>query len=249
LLAVGGGTPAVAGEIQLFDWGRRKLKQRLTNHTDLVTSVAFNAGGSLLAVASADRSAHIWKSSTNSSTFERASSLTGHAGPVLAIAFSPGGETVVTASADRSIKVWSIPHGSLIRTLSQHTETVHALAFRPQPSPLRALPATCASASDDRTVRIWQPEIGRMVRIIRQHQGPVFALSYSPDGKALFSAGKEGIIRRIDPDSDTILAEWPAQGDWIYTLAISPDGSTLAAGDWAGSVRLRTLSGQTPAQP
>ena len=85
-----------------------------------------------------------------------------------------------------------------------------------------------------------------MVRIIRQHQGPIFALTFSPDGKTLFSAGKEGSIRRIDPDSDAILAEWPAHSDWIYTLAISPDGSKLASGDWSGAVRLWDVHGAGP---
>jgi hypothetical protein len=32
----------------------------------------------------------------------------------------------------------------------------------------------------------------------RQHEGAVFALAWAPDGGAIFSGGKEGIIRRID---------------------------------------------------
>ena len=120
------------------------------------------------------------------------------------------GRSFVTASADRSLKVWSTQDGHLLRTFNHHTESVHALAFRPRSGGAFAeTPAFCASAGDDRTVRMWQPEVGRMVRIIRQHQGPIFALAFSPDGKTLFSAGKEGRIRRIDSDSDAIVAEWP----------------------------------------
>ena len=55
------------------------------------------------------------------------------------------------------------------------------------------------------------------------------------------SRGKEGIIRRMDGDSDTIQAEWRAHDDWIYSLALSPDGATLASGDWSGSVRVHDL--------
>src|SRR6185503_15970678 len=98
--------------------------------------------------------------------------------------------------------------------------------------------------SDDRTARIWQPEIGRMVRIIRGHRGPVFALAFAPDGLSLFTAGKEGVIRRFDADSDTLLSEWPAHTDWIYALAISPDGAKLASGDWSGKVQLHNLHAQ-----
>ena len=79
-------------------------------------------------------------------------------------------------------------------------EPVHAVAFRPAIS--SEAPLQCASASDDATVRMWQPTIGRMVRIIRGHEAPVFTLAYTPDGEKLFSAGKEGIIRRLDTASD-----------------------------------------------
>ena len=160
----------------------------------------------------------------------------------LALGFSPTDATLATASADRSLKVWSTKDGRLLRTFAQHTEAIHALAFKPRPPKHNtAAPAACITGGDDRTVRLWQPEIGRMVRIIRQHQGPVFALAWLPDGSACFSAGKEGIIRRLDAGSDTIEAAWHDHADWIHALAVSPDGQTLASGDWSGQVRLRTL--------
>ena len=43
ILAVAGGDPAVSGEVRLFDWRTHRDMQRLTGHTDLATSVAFNA--------------------------------------------------------------------------------------------------------------------------------------------------------------------------------------------------------------
>jgi WD40 repeat protein len=242
VIVVAGGTPGVSGEALLMEWPGQKILHRLTNHTDLATSVAFNADGTLLGVASADHSARLWRVAADGSKITQAFTLTGHAGPVLGIAFSPTGQSVVTASADRSLKVWSTQDGQLLRTLSHHTESVHALAFRSMSSASTVDKiAACASGGDDRTVRIWQPEIGRMVRIIRQHQGPIFALAYSPDGNELFSAGKEGKVRRLDAASDTVLREWSASGEWIYALAISPDGATLATGDWSGAVRLWEL--------
>jgi WD40 repeat protein len=248
LLVVTGGVPGVRGEVLLLDWREQKILRNLTNYTDLVTSVAFNADGSLLGIASADHLAHVWRVAEDGSQLAEVFTLAGHAAPVLAIAFSPTGRSLVTASADRSLKVWSTQDGHLLRTFNHHTEAVHALAFRPRPGGVSAeTPAFCASAGDDRTVRIWQPEVGRMVRIIRQHQGPILVLGFSLDGKMLFSAGKEGRIRRIDADSDVILAEWPAHSDWIYAMAISPDGSKLASGDWSGAVRLWDVHKAGPA--
>ena len=245
ILAVAGGEPGVRGEARLLDWPAGTIRQRFTNAQDVTTSVAFNSDGTLLGVASADHKARVWRLAGTNAPMAEAFTLSGHAGPVLAIAFSPGGGSIVTASADRSIKAWSATDGRLLRTFSHHLEAVNAISFRAASTDgAEAPPISCASGSDDRTVRIWQPEIGRMVRIIRQHRGPIFALAYATDGRSVFSAGKEGIIRRFDADSDTLLSEWPAHNDWIYTLAISRDGSKLASGDWSGIVKFHDLHTQ-----
>ncbi len=235
-LAAAGGEPGVRGEAVLFSWPDGVLKHRFGNHEDIIASVAIDAAGRHLVTASADHSAKVWSLADGTPPAE-ALTLEGHSAAVLAAAFSPGNGSVVTASADRSLKVWSVTDGKLQRSLGHHTEAVHALAFRPAGDG----PATCASAGDDRTVRLWQPEIGRMVRIVRNHDGPVLALAWSPDGRQLFSAGQEAIIRRINGDSDVIEKEWRSGTDWIYALAVSPDGVTLAAGDWSGSVKLHIL--------
>jgi len=245
ILAVAGGEPGVRGEARLLDWPAGTIRQRFTNAHDVATSVAFNADGTLLGVASADHKARVRRLPGTNAPFAEAFTLSGHAGPVLAIAFSPAGGTLVTASADRSIKVWSATDGRLLRTFSHHLEAVNAISFRGTAADgAEGPPISCASGSDDRTVRIWQPEIGRMVRIVRQHRGPIFALAYAPDGRSLYSAGKVGIIRRFDADSDTMLSEWPAHSDWIYALAISRDGSKLVSGDWSGTVKVHDLQAQ-----
>jgi WD40 repeat protein len=234
ILAVGGGEPGVRGEVQLFSWPEGRCLHRISSHADLVTGIAFSADGTRLGAASADHTATVCSIASDGTPAELFK-LRGHSAPVLALAFGPN--CIVTGSADRSLKVWS-SKGELQRTLSQHTEAILALAFRPGT-------ATCASAGDDRSVRAWQPEIGRMVRIVRRHEGSILALAWTPDGSALFSAGSEGIIRRLDPASDRVEQEWQAHDDWIYALAVSPDGQTLASADWKGTVKFQPLKSTT----
>jgi WD40 repeat protein len=236
-LLMGGGVPGESGAVLLLSLKDKTIQQRFTNFTDLVTAASFNSDATRIAVASADSSAILLTRTKTNALIP----LLGHSGPVLSIAWSPQNDIVVTASADRSLKVWSAADGTLLRSFSHHTEPVHGLVFRPGTD--SDAPVECASASDDGTVRVWQPQIGRMVRIIRGHEGPVFSLAYTPGGKTLFSAGKEGIIRCLDTDSDQIRGQWKAHDEPIFRIAISPDGKHLASGDWSGKVHLWKISG------
>lgn len=246
ILAVAGGDPGVKGEIRLLSWPTLHELHRLPQGSDLVYCLAFNASGTQLGAGSGDHTGRIWKLNEKGVP-DQSRVLQGHAGPVLGISFAPNGTTVVTASADRSLKVWNPGTGEILRSFSHHTEGLQTVVFRPAID--SAGPTVCASGGEDRTVRIWQPEIGRMVRIVRQHAGSIQALAWSRDGGSLFSAGREGIVRRIDGASDVILSEWKASDHWIYCLALSPDGTVLASGDWAGRVQLHPLAknGSAPA--
>lgn len=234
-LAVSGGTPGVGGGVIFLEWPKGGVAGRLTNHTDQATAVAFNPAATLVASAGADGVVQVYNWPQKTPAYR----LEGHSGPVLGAAFSPDNELLVTASADRSVKVWDAATGKLRRSFSQHTDIVHCLAFRPRTVVAgEPVPVYCATGSQDKTVRVWQPGIGRMVRIIRGHDGPIFAVAYGADGSRLYSAGKEGIVRVIDADSDQVLRSWPAHDDWIYGLAVSPDGRLLATGDWKGTVKV-----------
>lgn len=243
-LAVGGGFPGELGSVQFMRAMRATGESAsivVDDHDDLVESAAWrpNSDPPECAAASADGSISVyaWPRDFLPAEPTRRWHLTDHAGPVTAVAYDPSGQILVSVSADRSVKVWDAVTGDLIRSLNNHTDRVHALAFRPG-----AVPAECATGSDDGTVRIWQPGIGRMLRIIRHEGGSTFALAYSPDGRAVFAAGRDGIIRKWDADSDALGSEWPAHRDWIYSLALSPDGTRLASGAWSGDVKIWELS-------
>jgi WD40 repeat protein len=242
LLAVGGGTPAEKGELRLFDCRAKKWLEARSLGADLVTGVAFSPDGRFLAASSMEKICQVFRVSAQEPRIDEAFHLKGHSGPLTAVAFSPDGKTMVTTSLDRSLKVWSATDGAMIRTMGQHTDSIHCIAFRPVSPERREAPSLCVTGSDDRTVRVWQPTIGRMVRIVRRHSGAILTLVFGPDGRSIFSAGHEGLIRQIDADSDAILREWRASSEWIHCLAISPDGRTLASGDWMGEVTIHPAS-------
>ena len=232
-LAVAGGTPGDIGGVHLLEWPSGKVRGKWNVFEDVATCVAFGPSGEL-AAGGADHSVVLLDLRREGRVAMR---FEGHTKATRGLAFAPNGKSLVSVSADRTVKLWNAVTGKLERSFGNHLGPVHAVAFRPG-----AVPSFCVTASDDKTVRVWKPGIGRMVRIVRGHGGAVFAVAFSPDGRRIFSVGQEGTGRILDEDSDKVLHEWKAHDDWVYALAVGPDGK-LATGDWRGEVKVWLVKG------
>lgn len=229
-LWVAGGTPGESGALLELKLPNLTQARRIDIPADLVESFSIPPDGQSLAHADGHSIRQVVLHGGNPSLIPV---FSGHSGRVLAIAHAPGSSLMLSVATDRSVKVWTDITNTPIRSFGHHTEAPHAIAFQPG----AAIP-TCATAGDDRTVRIWQPGIGRMVRIIRHHEGSILALGYSPDGRRLYTAGTEGLLRCIDASSDEVLHSWTASPDWIDSLAVHPTNGKIATGDARGEVQL-----------
>lgn len=210
-LAEAGGRAAEKGILRL--WENGVLRRTVEAHADLISRAAWSADGKSVYTAGGDK--RIGRVDVDSG---RVDYLDGHTGAVLALAVH--GEVLVSGGADRTIRVWK--GGALQRTIRNHWDGVHALAFSPDGRYL-------ASGSADGTVRIWQPELGRLVRIVRGHEGTVLDLAWTATN--VVSACSDGKVRFIAADDVTIVREVDA-GGWVNALC--PAGDTLWWGTSAG---------------
>ena len=222
-LAVGGGSPAEAGVVEVWSWPDCKRLTRLIGHEDVVHALVWLADGKSLATASADQTVRVWDAAGKCTH-----TLRGHSGPVLALAASPDGSWLCSGSADQTIRVWKTADWQLARSMNNHLGAVHHLAFRPG----RQAAPVLASASADGTVRVWQPAVGRLVRIVRVGT-PTFCVGWAGDASRLVCGGKDGILRTIAGDSDEVLKEQRVTPGRITALAV---GTEVVVGDSAGKV-------------
>ncbi len=243
-IALGGGVAGEMGAVSIYDTNSHQLAHHQDTFSDLVTSLSWTSDSQRLAIGSYDHSIVILQKQESSApslsgSFIPISTLSGHSRAVLDLCFSNDNQHLISCGSDRSIKVWNLSANLPTRSLSNHTDRILALSPRPtQYFNDTPLPFTCASASDDQTVRIWQPVIGRMVRIVRNHEASVLNVDWDPTGRFVYSADTDGVIRKIEGNSDQILMEVKTGLDWIHALKISPQGDLLAAGDWNGDLQI-----------
>src|SRR5262249_24528110 len=115
----------------------------LTGHTNVVYSVAWSPGGSLLASAG-DQTTRLWATTSRNAR----ATLTGHTGYVRSVAWSPDGRHVASASRDQTVRLWDTTSGKPLATLIGQTDWVQAVAWSPDSRRL-------ASTSSDQTVCLW----------------------------------------------------------------------------------------------
>jgi RNA polymerase sigma factor (sigma-70 family) len=244
---------------RVWDAATGKEKVTLTGHQEGVELAIFSPDSRLVATASWDRTIKFWDAATG----EEVASLTGHVLPILSIAFSPDGKLLASGSGkwagianlpDRpgEVKLWDVAGRKELASFDGHSDVVFSVAFAPDGK-------TFASAGLDRTVKVWDVAQRKERATLRCDEGPVADLRsvhvgvYAPDGKVLALAAEDDAkVVLIDAATGDVRHVLKGHTDPVLTLAISPDGKTLASGGWDTTVRLwdvatgkelRTLNG------
>jgi WD40 repeat protein len=237
-LALIGGSPGESGAVELREWPSGKLMAKLPAGGDVAYRAAWNADGSRIAVACADRKVRIYAPDGKAAT----QVIECHSAPVQAVVWLPADELILSAGVDQAIRVLVAVDGKLSNSLDNHTGTIRDLAVRPGKHDGPTLVASCSA---DKTVRLWQPAIGRMVRFVKLPSAPT-AIAWSTSGSHILAVCEDGKLRAIEPTTLDVI-EFAQQLDgWAHSLAALPDGSAAILGGERGQLRLVPLDAIKP---
>jgi WD40 repeat protein/energy-coupling factor transporter ATP-binding protein EcfA2 len=219
-------------------------------HQGAVVGVAISPDGTLVATGSGrispldkqtDNSLRIWKTDTGEQLFRLGEAEGGHTDTVLGVAFSPDGRTLATSSLDEQIILWDVETGTVIRRWQGQKDWVTRVAFTPDGQYLisvsgnffiTALPIPGLSTKDA-SVAMWDVATGELVRIFGEpgegHQGPIMSLAISPDGRYAVTGDTNGLMIVWDIASGEEVRRMESPGDWVSSLAYTPDGRAFVA--------------------
>ncbi|MFI9559435.1 nSTAND1 domain-containing NTPase [Nonomuraea endophytica] len=231
VLAVGSGTDT-AGSLQLWDTGDLNAVRPAGPPLPLPSRVnALAYHGTLVAVGSNDGSVRLWDTTRPDRPEPFGRPLVAEVSVwVNVVSFSSDGRLLGVGSADNSARVWEVATGRVVGLLP-HPEPVTAVQFRNGDR-------LVVTGGADGVARVWDLP----GPVIKASEHPIDNVAFR--GRSTLLAAAAGDIRlwdvagrRPSPVSPPLTAP-PPYDRMGSTVAISPDGRTLAGGTRLGNAVL-----------
>ncbi|XP_059634794.1 WD repeat-containing protein VIP3 [Cornus florida] len=139
------------GTISVFDVSRAKFLHQLEGHFMPVRSLVYSPDPTrILFSASDDGHVHMYDAEGKSLI----TAMSGHSSWVLSVDVSPDGAAIATGSSDKTVRLWDPKLRATVQTVSNHTDQVWGVAFRP-PGGNGVQGYRLASVSDDKSISLY----------------------------------------------------------------------------------------------
>ncbi|MBD2179179.1 PD40 domain-containing protein [Pseudanabaena sp. FACHB-1998] len=246
-----------------------KEKNRLTDHSRDVSTVAYSPDGKYIATGSYDTTVKLWDVNG-----KKLHTFAGHKDVVTSVAFANDSQYIASASIDRTVKIWNI-ESKEVKSFD-FSEGINSVAFSPDGKQLaitsgkeiflialsngeklqtlkghsdEVLNATfspdgkqLATASVDKTIKIWSND-GKELQTLRGHSGEVTSVVFSTDGKQLASASADNTVKLWNLEGKELFT-LKGHSDKVTAVVYAPNGKSLASASLDKTVKLWSTEGK-----
>ena len=134
-----------------------------------------------------------------------------------------------SGSGDGTIRFWDVRTGDEMDTVAGHTDYVYSVVFNPNGK-------FFASGYADGSIRFWDAETGRHLKTLKKGY-EASGLVFSEDGKTLaYADGLDIRLQDVGTGEEKMRLTGHTLG--MHSMALSPDGDTLASGSEDMTIRL-----------
>lgn len=214
-----------------------RLPQR-SGHDEapVITAVALNPTGELVASAGDDHLVRLWRTDDGQVVRQ----LRGHDDWVRTLAFRPSGNHLASAGDDGRILVWDVTSGAIVHQIGGRklppgeieprpglaappgTDCIYSVLYSPDSKRLVA-------AGYHRSVRLYHASTGQLQQTLDCPVDNARAVAFSPDGSLLAAGGCHGQIRIWNTADGSVARDLDAGPARIRAVAFSRDGELVAA--------------------
>lgn len=195
--------------------------------------VAISPDGMILALGTGDHKVLLCEARSGI----QLAALEGHTEAVMHVTYSHDGRRLASGSCDGTARLWDAGGGVRIATLRGHNGPVTSCSFSPSGRFL-------ATGGVDCTVRVWDIEEESdclQVAELKGHSKWVATVAYGPYGNVIVSGGNDGRVVVWDAATWVLRSTIDNISHAVYSLALTPDESTVAIGCEDGVLRLWSL--------
>jgi WD40 repeat protein len=94
------------------------------------------------------------------------------------------------------------------------------------------------SAGADNALKVWDMTTGEQARSIGGHNKQVTSLRFAGTTNNFVSCGGDAQVKMYDATSGGNTRNFPNQGDFLYCISLSKDGTLVAAGGQESVIRI-----------
>lgn len=195
-------------------------------HRRLVNASAWNpAAPTLLATASADKTAAVWRV-TDQGESSLVTVLARHTDDINSVAWMPDGRRLICVSEDGRATVWDTSSGAFLSEISSHTAHCMMVSVSTQ--------GLVATVGEDGLVAVTAPD-GNAEPAARRYTSSIEGCCWSPDGTVLAVAQDDGTTELLSAGLKT-LASFQVSTSAARSVGWSGDGETLVIGAYEGGL-------------